>query len=206
MSNQQKHSTPLGGVILLTISILCVLVIILAFIDIEPLQMIKQEIRQQAQAIPPRVQQLFFSQHEEAIAPFPSAATPPDNTEAQTQTINNWQYTLNKIEWSGSTLTVDISIRNTDTQTVPFGFSYQVSDESFTTVYKLYAQDSGKQIFRDISNDTTGKGFYNRYFSPGEMMTGQLKFKVNEYSEKLYLCLAVGGNAANKLFYLGNPR
>jgi hypothetical protein len=205
MSSQKKSSPPIGGTIVLIIFIALVLVVIMAFLEVEPFPSIKTDLRKWAQSIQVQAQQLLSTNQTILPATAIEGFSSQDITTAQSQTISNWEYTLNSSHWDGHTATVNISIRNLGGQTVPFGFSYQVSDESFASAYKLCAQDSSKQIYWDSSIDTQGTGFYNRYFAPSETKTGLLKFTVNPGSEKIYLCLSIGGNAANKLFYLGSP-
>jgi hypothetical protein len=206
MSKQKKSSMPIGGTIVLVIFIALVLIVIMAFLEVGPFPLLKTELRRWAQDLQVQAQQLMSNNQ---ASPSSTAAAVdvspvPIATIAQSQTISNWEYSLNGVQWNSNTVTLDMSIRNTSSQTLPFGFSYQVSDESFTTVYKLCAQNSNKQVFWDISQNGNGTGFYNRSFSPGETKTGQMKFTISHGSEKVYLCLSVGGNVANKLFYLGN--
>lgn len=206
MSKPKKPSAPIGGTIILVIFIVMVLIVVLAFVDIEPFSSLTNGLRQWVQSAPEQVQKLVAGSQTTLTTAASNTAPAQEVFTVQTQTISNWEYTLKSMKWSGNTATLDMSIRNIGGQSVPFGFSYPVSDESFTKVYKLCAQNSGKQIFWDSSIDSTGTGFYSKYFSPGETMSGTLRFKITPYSEKIYLCLSNGGNVANKLFYLGNPQ
>jgi len=206
MNNAKKSSPPIGGTIVLIIFITLVLCIVLAFLDIEPFPLIKTEARKWAQSLEGQAQQALSSNKTLPSSNAVTGFSGQDITAAQSQTISNWEYTLNSALWDGKTVTVNMSIRNLGGQMVPFGFSYQVTDESFASAYKLCAQDGFKQVYWDSSIDTQGTGFYNKFFSPGETKTGLLKFTVGPGSEKIYLCLSIGGNPANKLFYLGSPR
>jgi len=206
MSTPKKSLPPIGGTIILVIFLTMVLLVVLAFFDAGPLTSLKTGVREWAQNMQEQVRQAVGESQSVPAVTSPQGASVPGNIASQTQTIGNWEYTLKSIQWNENTIVLNISIRNTGGQDLPFGFSYQVSDESFNTVYKLCAQNSSKQVFWDTSLNGDGTGFYNRHFSAGETKTGTLMFKVAPDSEKIYLCLSIGGNVANKLFYLGSPK
>jgi hypothetical protein len=205
MAANKKPPAPIRSTIVLIIFVAFVFVIAMVFLEIQPVPLIKTAVRRWAQNIQIQAQQLFQT---EKVLPISAGqdVTSKVAVEVKTQTLNNWEYTLTKINWRDKNkLEIQMNIRNIGNQTLPFGFSYPVSDESFTTVYKLCVQNSSKQVYWDISQGSAGAGFYNRYFSPGEVKTGTLNFNIDSDSQKLYLCLSVGGNVANRLFYLGNP-
>ncbi len=205
MSTTKKRSANIKGTIIFILFFIIVLLIIMSFLEIQPFPLVKTELRRWAQNIQTRAEQLFQKEKISASSNTHDVNL-NDAIELKTQILNNWEYTLTKISWKDKNkLEIQLNIRNTANQTLPFGFSYPISDESFTAVYKLCVQNSNKQVYWDISRGNTGTGFYNLYFSPGEMKTGTLSFNIDSDSQKLYLCLSVGGNVANKLFYLGNP-
>lgn len=205
MNKSKKPSAPIGGTIVLIIFIALVLIVVTTFLDIGPFPSLKNNMRQFAEDIQVKVQQ-FTVGGPSALANITSPASSVSQTSSgQVQTISNWEYTLKNYQWNGNIATVYISIRNLGGTTLPFGFSYEVSDEKFTGIYKLCVQNSSKQVFWDSSLNESGTGFYNQYFSAGEIKAGTLQFKVSPGSEKVYLCLSNGGNVADKLFYLGTP-
>lgn len=207
MNNPKKTSPPIGGTIVLILFIACILIVVTAFLNIGPFPELKAMFRQWGQDLQSRTQQMLSST--DTNSPLYTAPTQEtaiqDGVITRTQTVGNWEYILNTTSWNKNVVTVNLSIRNDGNETVPFGFSYQVSDVTFASIYKLCAQNSNKQVFWDTSLNESGEGFYNRYFSPGETRKGELIFNIAQGSEKIYLCLSVGGNVANKLFYLGNP-
>jgi hypothetical protein len=181
-----------------------VILLSLAFIDVEPFYSFRSSLRKWIQNFPVVIKQAFTP----IASPLSTTASSPTSptTDTSTQAIGNWSYTLNSIDWSSNTVTVGIAIQNTGDSTYPFGFGYQVRDPSFNSIYKLCAVDSNHLVFWDKSVDTSGKGFYSHSFGPGEKQTGTLKFTVDPESQRVYLTISNGGNPANKLFYLGNPR
>jgi len=204
LSRNPQPTQPRAGTIVGIIIVLVVILLTLAILDIEPFSSFRTSMRKWAQNLPTTIQQAFTPMTS-PLLPAASTST-PGPADTATQMIGNWSYTLNSVNWSGNAVTVGVTIQNTGDKTYPFGFGYQVSDQSFTSIYKLCAVDSNHLVFWDTSVDASGIGFYNRSFGSGEKQTGTLKFTVNSESQKLYLCISNGGNPANKLFYLGSPR
>ncbi len=204
MSRNSQSDQSNTGAVISVIFALVVILLTLSFLEVEPFYSFRASVRKWIQSFPAGVQQTFTPAASTAL---PTATTStPGPADAATQTIGNWSYTLNSVDWSGSTVTVGITIQNTGASNYPFGFGYEVSDQSFNSIYKLCAVDSNHLVFWDKSMNASGIGFYNRSFGPGEKQTGTLKFTVASESQKVYLCISNGGNPANKLFYLGNPR
>ena len=205
MSKPKKPSAPIGGTIILVIFIVLVLIVILTFLDTGPFPALKTDMRQFAQDVQGKVEQLISGGPSALSTITAPASSVPETAAGQVQTVSNWEYTLKNYQWNGNTVVVYISIRNLGGTTLPFGFSYEISDEKFTGIYRLCVQNSSKQVFWDSSQGDGSTGFYNQYFTAGEVKAGTLQFKVTPGSEKVYLCLSNGGNVANKLFYLGTP-
>ena len=201
MSKNPEPPPSRAGSVVVIIVILVVILLTLSIIDVEPFSSFRTSIRKSVQNFPAMIQQAFIPM---ALPVSPTVTT--GSAVVDTQTIGNWSYTLNSVNWSDNTVTVGITIQNTGDKTYPFGFGYQVSDQSFTSIYKLCAVDSNHLVFWDTSVDASGIGFYNRSFGPAEKQTGTLKFTVDSDSQKVYLCISNGGNPANKLFYLGSHR
>lgn len=205
MSRPDKPSAPLGGTIVLIIFIVLVLLVVTAFLDKGPFPSLKSDLRQLAQDIQNNMQQLTAGGTSALSNITTRDEDTPGISHEQVRTISNWEYTLKNYQWNGNTVVVYISIRNLGGTTLPFGFSYEISDEKFTGIYRLCVQNSSKQVFWDSSLNESGTGFYNQYFTAGEIKAGTAQFRVSPGSEKVYLCLANGSNVADKLFYLGTP-
>jgi len=193
--------------LVLIIFVLLVGVFILAFLGVEPFYGIKTWVKEWTENLQMKAQEVIPVTGQTV----PAVQTPPESIAKNIgtqQTVGGWTYTLNGITWEqGNVVKLNVTVRNDGKERYPFGFSYQVDDKSFVNIYKLCAVDSNRHVFWDTINASdNGTGFYNRYFSPGEAETGSLKYIVNAESEKVYLCISVGGNPGTKLFYLGNPR
>lgn len=205
MNKTKNTSVSIGGAIVLIIFIAMVLIITLTFLDSGPFPALKSNMRKWAQDAGDMIQQPFSgNQSTVATGTLPAIETSATPV-IEKQTVSNWEYTLKQYQWSRDTVSIHLNIRNLGGTTLPFGFSYVISDEKFTTIYRLCLQDSSKQVFWDLSMNGNGEGFYNQYFTAGEIKAGTLQFKVSPNSEKVYLCLANGDNVATKLFYLGAP-
>ncbi len=205
MSSSKKPAAPIGGTVVLIIFMAMALIMVTTFLDVGPFPSVKNNMRQMAQNIQVTFEQLIAGEPSAFSTVSASDPSIPQTSAGQIRTISNWEYTLKNYQWNGNTAVVYISIRNLGSATLPFGFSYEVSDEKFTGIYKLCAQNSSKQVFWDSSLNESGTGFYSQYFTSGEINAGTVQFKVSPGSEKVYLCLANGSNVANKLFYLGTP-
>lgn len=147
MSNPKKPAAPIGRTVVLIIFMAMVLIMVTTFFNVGPFPSAKNNMRQMAQDTQVTFEQLIAGEPSVfSTASAPDSST-PQTSAGQVRTISNWEYTLKNYQWNGNTMVVYISIRNLGSATLPFGFSYEVSDEKFTGIYKLCAQNSSKQVF-----------------------------------------------------------